>query len=88
MITNLDENIVKMTGNLQNYKSPGVVRKIRSENASKQDLHSNPLIEIHKMAIIEDSDTRLIQDVTTYPFTITVSFKYSQNCVLSTLKIK
>ena len=72
-IVSINEEIVKQTGNLQSFKSPVVARKLRSEMTSKNDLDKDQLVEIHMMATKEISEKRLIQDVSTYPFTVTVS---------------
>ena len=75
----LDEHVVKESGNLQNFKSSSVIRKIRSEMNAKDNLHKNPLIELHMMATQQNLETRFIQEVSTFQFTVTVKLLNFQN---------
>lgn len=72
-VLEIDENLVISKGNLQSVKSPSVLRKIRSERYSADDLDPDDIVDIHKMALTEENiSSPFIQRVTTFPFTIIV----------------
>jgi hypothetical protein len=72
-IMKANKDLVMKTGNLQDIKSSEVVRQIRSQDLSKHDFHTDPLIDIHLMAKSDMNNTnRFIQDVSSFPFTVTV----------------
>lgn len=72
-VVEVDANLVITKGNVQSVKSPSVLRKIRSERNSAEDLDPDDIVDIHKMALTEENiSSPFIQRVTTFPFTIIV----------------
>lgn len=70
-----NQEIALKTGNLQTIVSPAVYAKIRQENIAQYDLDKNDLIDVHKMALSDlNKNEKLIQRVSTFPFTVLVSF--------------
>jgi hypothetical protein len=73
-IMKADQDLVLKSGNLQDIKTSEVLRQIRSQDLAKHDLHTDPLIDIHLIAKSDRNKiNRFIQDVSSFPFTVTVS---------------
>jgi rRNA maturation endonuclease Nob1 len=69
----IDLKILETTGNTQTLKSTGVIKKIRSEEKSKEDLHRNDLKDLYLKATSDENLSDVfIQTFQAFPFSVQV----------------